>query len=106
MNEYLSRMNEERVAFAFSGQSAIFDQLYAGNGIVRYKRGRVREHLIKYLEPGSSILELNAGTGDDAIFLAKQGYYVHATDLSYGMLEKLKEKVSGNFFLMNWTIFQ
>ena len=58
-----------------------------------YKRERVRQFLLKYLDPGSHILELNAGTGDDAIFLAKQGHYVHATDISTGMQDRLREKV-------------
>jgi ubiquinone/menaquinone biosynthesis C-methylase UbiE len=95
MNEYLSRLNEQDVARAFTGQSAVFDQIYAGNRIVSYKRERVRAQLIKYLKPGSRILELNAGTGEDAIFLAKQGHHVHATDISPGMLDKLKSKVDG-----------
>jgi ubiquinone/menaquinone biosynthesis C-methylase UbiE len=94
MSEQAGHINEQQVAIAFTGQSAIFDQLYAGNGIVTYKRGRVRNHLMKYLQSGSKILELNAGTGDDAIFLAKQGHYVHATDISAGMQERLVEKVA------------
>ena len=85
MNEPVNHINEQQVALAFTGQSAIFDQLYATNGIVAYKRERVRQFLLKYLRPGSRILELNAGTGDDAIFLAKQGHHVHATDISTGM---------------------
>jgi ubiquinone/menaquinone biosynthesis C-methylase UbiE len=93
MNEPVNHINEQQVALAFTGQSAIFDQLYATNGIVAYKRERVRQFLLKYLRPGSRILELNAGTGDDAIFLAKQGHHVHATDISTGMQARLKEKV-------------
>src|SRR5450755_4064215 len=94
MNEQINHINEQQVALAFTGQSAIFDQLYATNEIVTYKRERVRTHLLKYLDPGSKILELNAGTGDDAIFLAKLGHYVHATDVSSGMQEKLMEKLA------------
>ena len=93
MNEPVNHINEQQVALAFTGQSAIFDQLYTTNGIVAYKRERVRQFLLKYLRPGSRILELNAGTGDDAIFLAKQGHHVHATDISTGMQARLKEKV-------------
>ncbi len=93
MNEPVNHINEQQVALAFTGQSAIFDQLYATNGIVVYKRERVRQFLLKYLNPGSRILELNAGTGDDAIFLAKQGHHVHATDISTGMQTRLREKV-------------
>ncbi len=93
MSESLTQRNEQAVARAFSAQSAVFDQTYGGNRIISYKRDRVRAQLIKYLKPGSRILELNAGTGEDAIFLARHGYSVHATDLSAGMLEKLRSKV-------------
>jgi ubiquinone/menaquinone biosynthesis C-methylase UbiE len=93
MNEPAKDINEQQVALAFTGQSAIFDQLYASNAIISYKRERVRQFLLNYLTPGSRILELNAGTGDDAIFLAQKGFFVHATDISTGMQEKLGEKV-------------
>jgi ubiquinone/menaquinone biosynthesis C-methylase UbiE len=93
MIEQLNHINEQQTAHAFSGQSAIFDQLYANNGIVAYKRTRVRQLLLRYLKPGSHILELNAGTGDDAVFLAEQGHHVHATDISTGMQARLREKV-------------
>src|SRR5712675_2024686 len=86
--------NEQQAASAFTEQSAIFDELYSSNTIVNYKRKRVRDHVLKLLAPGSSILELNAGTGDDAIFFAKQGFIVHATDISTGMQEMLIKKVA------------
>ncbi len=89
-----AHINEVNVARAFTGQSAIFDELYAGNPIIQYKRERVRDHVLSLLNPSSSILELNAGTGDDAIFFAKLGHKIHATDISTGMQEQLKEKVS------------
>ena len=94
MNEPVNHINEQKVALAFTAQSAVFDSLYAANRIVAYKRERVRQFLMKYLNPGGRILELNAGTGDDAIFLAKQGHHVHATDISTGMQARLKEKVA------------
>jgi len=94
MNIPINHKNEQQVALAFTGQSAIFDELYANNGIVGYKRKRVRQFLLKYLIPGSRILELNAGTGDDAIYLANHGHSVHATDISTGMQAKLREKVA------------
>jgi len=88
--------NERRAAAAFDGQSKLFDALYNTNAIIQYKRKRVRDHLVGLLEPCSEILELNAGTGDDAVFLARQGHKVHATDISGGMQEKLKEKAAGS----------
>jgi ubiquinone/menaquinone biosynthesis C-methylase UbiE len=83
---------EQQAATAFTRQSALFDELYAGNTIVHYKRRRVRRHMEFLLAPGSSILELNAGTGEDAIYFARQGHRVHATDISAGMQAELKKK--------------
>ena len=40
-----------------------------------------------------SILELNSGTGQDALFFAGKGYHVHATDISEGMQQQLVQKV-------------
>jgi ubiquinone/menaquinone biosynthesis C-methylase UbiE len=85
--------NEQRVAAAFSKQAQGFDDYDAGNTITTYKRKRVREHVLRYLPAAGSILELNAGTGTDAVWFAEHGYRVHATDIAEGMQEKLREKV-------------
>jgi ubiquinone/menaquinone biosynthesis C-methylase UbiE len=86
-------INEQEAARAFSKQALVFDEYDAGNTIIQYKRQRVREHVLRYLPPQSEILELNAGTGQDAIFFARQGHRVHATDIAGGMQQKLIEKV-------------
>jgi ubiquinone/menaquinone biosynthesis C-methylase UbiE len=88
-----SNNNEQLAAEAFSLQSKIFDELYSTNKIVEYKRERVRSHLRKYVRPGNFILELNSGTGQDAIWLAQLNCLVHATDIAAGMLEVLQQKV-------------
>src|SRR5580693_7931070 len=85
--------NEQQVAAAFSKQARSFDDYDAGNTIIHYKRNRVREHVLRYLPASGSILELNAGTGTDAVWFAERGYRVHATDIAPGMAEKLREKV-------------
>jgi len=84
--------NERLTADAFSKQSGIFDELYRHNTIVSYKRERIRAHVSQYLKAGSSILELNSGTGEDAIFFAQQGHHIHATDISPGMQSELRKK--------------
>jgi ubiquinone/menaquinone biosynthesis C-methylase UbiE len=88
--------NEQLSATAFTKQSVIFDDIYATNTIVNYKRSRVRNHVNRYLQPNSNILELNAGTGEDAIYFARQLNNVHATDISEGMLKQLVSKVKKN----------
>jgi len=93
MNIAYSNSNEQLAAAAFSSQSKIFDELYSTNKIIEYKRERVRDHLKKYIHAGDFILELNSGTGQDAIWLAQQNCKVHATDIAGGMLEVLQQKI-------------
>jgi ubiquinone/menaquinone biosynthesis C-methylase UbiE len=88
-----AKTNEQMAAEAFTLQSSIFDSVYSTNTIINYKRERVREHVARYLKPADNILELNSGTGEDAIYFARQGYKVHATDISVGMQSVLKKKV-------------
>jgi|SRR6185437_2665108 len=93
MKTISANINERLAEAAFSSQSVIFDEVYSGNTIVNYKRERVRAHVLQYLAPGSSILELNSGTGEDARFFAQKGHKVHATDISGGMQQQLVQKV-------------
>lgn len=86
--------NEEQSAKAFSLQSKIFDELYRGNSIIQYKRERVRAVVQEFAKKNGAVLELNSGTGEDAIWFAEQGYTVHATDISKGMQDTLKAKVN------------
>jgi len=93
MKTIAANINEQLAETAFTSQSPIFDELYSGNTIINYKRTRIRDHVMQYLAPGSLILELNSGTGEDALFFAQKGHRVHATDISTGMQQELKRKV-------------
>ena len=93
MNQTATTIQENAAAAAFSKQAPEFDLLYADNTIIRYKRKRVRAVVDRFLPARSSILELNAGTGQDAIYFAEQGHTVHATDISRGMQEELLKKI-------------
>ena len=84
---------EQQAATAFNKQSVLFDDIYSTNTIVQYKRKRVRDHLDKLIRPKSKILELNAGTGEDAVYFAQRGHHVHATDISQGMQKILAQKI-------------
>jgi len=96
VNGSMHSANEQAVEKAFSKQSAVFDDIYSSNLIIQYKRQRVRDHLQQFLKTNSKILELNAGTGEDAIWFAQHDHTVHATDISKGMQEKLVQKVKLN----------
>jgi SAM-dependent methyltransferase len=56
-------------------------------------RQQTYAHLQRFLEPKSSILELNAGTGIDALHLARLGHHVHATDIASGMIQQIESKI-------------
>lgn len=90
--EQLHAINEQVAASAFSHQALHFDETYSGDSIIQYKRQRVRDHVIRQLPLQGSILELNAGTGEDAVYFARKGYRVHATDIAAGMLQVLQIK--------------
>jgi ubiquinone/menaquinone biosynthesis C-methylase UbiE len=74
VNEQVHSVHEQAAEKAFSKQSVIFDEIYSSNIIVQYKRKRVRDHVTQWLQPNNKILELNAGTGDDACWFAEQGH--------------------------------
>jgi ubiquinone/menaquinone biosynthesis C-methylase UbiE len=90
--------NEQFAEAAFTNQSDIFDDLYSHNTIINYKRNRVREHVLRYLKRGSTILEINSGTGIDALYFAQNGFKVHTTDISKGMQAQLVQKVKDHGF--------
>ncbi|MDZ7343289.1 MAG: class I SAM-dependent methyltransferase [candidate division KSB1 bacterium] len=78
---------------AFSRQSVIYDAHEAHHPILQWMRHHVRTHVLSFLRPHDKMLELNAGTGLDAVFFANRGFKVHATDLADGMISQLKRKV-------------
>ncbi|MEO8512930.1 MAG: methyltransferase domain-containing protein [Ignavibacteria bacterium] len=78
---------------AFNNIAADYDTRDNQNPILQWMRGLVHKIYLKYIPTGSSILELNAGTGVDAVFLAENGYPVLATDISEGMINIIQAKV-------------
>jgi ubiquinone/menaquinone biosynthesis C-methylase UbiE len=81
------------IAEAFSRTAEKYDAFATDHPHLRRMRGKVYRHLARFLPPGGKILELNAGTGTDAVYLAQQGYTVHATDIAPGMLARLQDKI-------------
>jgi len=92
MNQSLANSNEQAAALAFGSQAPVFDRLYGNDTIIAYKRMRVRMHMEQFINGRSQLLELNAGTGEDAIYFASKGHSIHATDIAQPMLDQLQEK--------------
>jgi ubiquinone/menaquinone biosynthesis C-methylase UbiE len=83
----------ETIAEAFSRTADKYDSFAEDHPHLRRLRDKVYAHVVRHAPSGARILELNAGTGTDAVQLAKRGYYIHATDIASGMLNRLREKV-------------
>ena len=79
---------------AFSKQSGGYDDADHANIVLKHMREQVYLHVLKYLKPGSRILELNAGTGIDAMKFVSEGHYVTATDISDGMVAQIRAKIT------------
>lgn len=79
---------------AFDALAPTYDADFTKTPVARYLRQRVHEHLLQHFLPGMHVLELGCGTGEDALFLAKQGIRVTATDYSDQMLTVAQEKTA------------
>lgn len=60
---------------------------FTGTGIGETRRDAVWRRFAKIFSPGQKLLELNCGTGIDAVHLARQGIQLVACDISARMIE-------------------
>ncbi|MGB2867325.1 MAG: class I SAM-dependent methyltransferase [Bacteroidota bacterium] len=81
------------VARAFDGVAGVFDRDLE-NSITAELRRRVYSILTSLVPSGSTILDINCGTGIDALFLAESGYRVTCMDVSSAMIAEAKKKFS------------
>jgi ubiquinone/menaquinone biosynthesis C-methylase UbiE len=89
----MDTQQEQEVNEAFSKQSAVFDEIDESNQLLLWMRDRVRKEVLRYIKPNATLLELNCGTGIDALFFAGKGIKVLATDNAPGMLQQLNTKI-------------
>ncbi len=99
-------MEKRRVQKQYNEIADLYDLLSEGDDGSVYFRLYV-EKVLKTLPKESVVLDSSCGTGDHAIWLARQGYRVFASDISDGMIavasEKAKkEKLSISFFRSSW----
>lgn len=80
---------------AFDSVAAGYDQAFTDTALGRMLRQRVWQTLYGCFAPGSQVLEMTCGTGVDAVWLARHGVRVHATDGSPEMVKVARRRVSG-----------
>lgn len=80
---------------AFDHVASIYDQQFSYSEIGKLQRKEVWKYLDTMLSTSEplNILELNCGTGVDAIYMAKKGHKVLATDISGEMIKATLRKV-------------
>lgn len=96
---------DEIIAEAFSRTAEKYDSFAMDHPHLTRMRNKVYAHVERFLPKGAHILELNCGTGTDAIELARRGYVIHAMDNAPGMLDRLHDKVL-KFNYSNTVTFQ
>ena len=69
-----------------------YDREFTEPLLGRWYRDAVWSRVRRWFRPGDRILDLGCGTGEDAVFLARQGMRVRAVDVSEGMLEVARRK--------------
>ncbi len=82
---------------SFDQLAVEYDKTFTHTVLGVLQRKVVWNHLEKLLAKKShsiNVLELNCGTGEDAIFLSKKGHHVIATDLSKEMLRIAERKAN------------
>ena len=82
----------------FDAAAAGYDASFTHSVIGKAQRKRVYQLLSDVLQKSrpKKILEVNCGTGEDAIWLAQQHLNVVATDISEMMIETAKRKSNGD----------
>ena len=81
------------ISEAFSRTAEKYDAFAVDHPHQARMRNKVYAYFTRLVPPDSRLLELNSGTGTDAVELAGRGYSVHATDIAPGMLDRLRAKV-------------
>jgi ubiquinone/menaquinone biosynthesis C-methylase UbiE len=78
---------------AFDHLAQDYDQIFTNSLIGRAQRDAVWRVLTRTFRANDKILELNCGTGEDAIFLAGNGISVFALDASPQMIARAEQRL-------------
>jgi ubiquinone/menaquinone biosynthesis C-methylase UbiE len=76
----------------FDAVAASYDAAFSQRRLGRWLRAMVWQRLERAFTPGQHVLELGCGTGEDAVWLARRGVRVTATDVSAPMLAVTRQK--------------
>jgi SAM-dependent methyltransferase len=92
------------VAQAFDQAAENYDALYQANPIMAWLRQENLAVLRATFPPGSRLLEIGCGTGEEALALGQAGYQVVATDISPAMIEAAQAKAGKDRGNVVWRV--
>ncbi len=73
-----------------------YDEIFTDSVIGRAQRQAVWRELERVLVPGQRVLEINCGTGVDALYMARHGVTVHACDASPRMTAMARRRAESS----------
>lgn len=88
-----SALRSEVPTAAFDAVAETYDDVFSQSHIGRAQRAVVHRELDRAFQPGQRILEINCGTGVDAVYLARRKVSVLACDASPRMIEVARRRV-------------
>jgi len=88
-----SPLATENRAAPFDAVAGRYDEVFTNSLVGRAQREAVWRRLDGCFQPGQHILELNCGTGVDALHLAERGVEVLACDASPRMIEVARQRM-------------
>ncbi len=91
----MNQIDFNTVNTGFGRMADEYDAIQETNLPVKIMREKYYEVVLNTVPPPASLLELNCGSGIDAVHFSKLGYKIFATDISDKMLQNAESK---NFF--------
>lgn len=85
---------ETELKRAFDAAAPHYEERFNALPATRRVRSIMWQTYLRHFQPGMKLLELNCGTGVDAVMLGQRGIHVHATDISEGMIEEVRKKIA------------
>lgn len=80
---------------AFDQYAVAYDEEFTCSSVGKLQRERVWKFIARNISPKThpEVLELNCGTGVDAVWFVKNGFKITATDISNEMVQVAKQKL-------------
>lgn len=89
----IKKSQEESVNIGFTKIYEHYENLNNESIIDQTMRQQVYNHIERFIKPNNMILELNSGSGIDAVYFAKKGFPIIATDIADGSQKYIESKI-------------